>query len=279
MADQPVMTANGAEIPKLGFGTWKLKGEDASNAVKVALDAGYRHIDTAQAYENEAQVGAGLKASGVARDDVFVTTKVWMSRFGAGDLEASVKESLSRLDLDHVDLILLHWPNPDFRLEETISALNAVRAGGLSRHIGVSNFTTKWLGEATACSTAPLAVNQVEYHPFLDQTPVLDALKDYGMGLMAYCPIAQGRVFEEPTLKDIAAAHGKNPAQIALRWLIQQDPVCAIPRSSKAEHIRSNFDIFDFQLSQDEMARIGALKSSTDRLIDPSWAPAWDVAA
>lgn len=279
MTGQPILNANGAEIPKLGFGTWKLRGEDATTAVEAALSTGYRHIDTAQAYENEAEVGAALRSSGVARDDVFLTTKVWMDRFGAGDLEASVKESLSRLGLDHVDLILLHWPNPDFRLTETIGALNEARSAGLTRHIGVSNFTTAWLGEAVACSNAPLAVNQVEYHPFLDQTPVLDAVKDYGMGLTAYCPIAQGRALEEPVLKDIAEAHGKSPAQITLKWLIDQDQVVAIPRSSKLEHIRSNFEIFDINLSADETRRISALKSSTDRLIDPGWAPAWDVAA
>lgn len=279
MADQPILTANGADIPKLGFGTWKLKGEDATGAVETALKTGYRHVDTAQAYGNEAEVGAALRTSDVSRDDVFVTTKVWMDRFGAGDLEQSVKESLSRLDLDHVDLMLLHWPNPDFRLAETMGALNEARSAGLTRHIGVSNFTTAWLGEAVACSDAPLAANQVEYHPFLDQTPVIDAVRDYGMALTAYCPIAQGRVFEEPVLKEIAQAHGKSPAQIVLKWLINQDPVVAIPRSSKPEHIRANFEIFDIDLSDEEMARIGALNSSTDRLIDPDWAPAWDVAA
>ncbi len=279
MTGQPMVRASGAEIPKLGFGTWKLKGEDATSAVETALSTGYRHIDTAQVYENEGEVGAALRTSGVAREDVFVTTKVWMDRFAAGDLEDSVKESLARLDLDHVDLVLLHWPNPDFRLAETIGALNEARSAGLTRHIGVSNFTTAWLGEAVACSDAPLAANQVEYHPFLDQTPVMDALKDYAMALTAYCPIAQGRVFEAPVLKDIAEKHGKSPAQIALKWLINQDPVAAIPRSSRPEHIRSNFDIFDIDLSDEEMARIGALKSSTNRLIDPGWAPAWDVAA
>ena len=279
MTGQPMVRASGAEIPKLGFGTWKLKGEDATSAVETALSTGYRHIDTAQVYENEGEVGAALRTSGVAREDVFVTTKVWMDRFAAGDLEDSVKESLARLDLDHVDLVLLHWPNPDFPLAETIGALNEARSAGLTRHIGVSNFTTAWLGEAVACSDAPLAANQVEYHPFLDQTPVMDALKDYAMALTAYCPIAQGRVFEAPVLKDIAEKHGKSPAQIALKWLINQDPVAAIPRSSRPEHIRSNFDIFDIDLSDEEMARIGALKSSTNRLIDPGWAPAWDVAA
>ena len=279
MTGQPMVRASGAEIPKLGFGTWKLKGEDATSAVETALSTGYRHIDTAQVYENEGEVGAALRTSGVAREDVFVTTKVWMDRFAAGDLEDSVKESLARLDLDHVDLVLLHWPNPDFPLAETIGALNEARSAGLTRHIGVSNFTTAWLGEAVACSDAPLAANQVEYHPFLDQTPVMDAVKDYAMALTAYCPIAQGWVFEAPVLKAIAEKHGKSPAQIALKWLINQDPVAAIPRSSRPEHIRSNFEIFDIDLSDEEMARIGSLKSSTDRLIDPGWAPAWDVAA
>lgn len=279
MVDQPILDANGAVIPKLGFGTWQVKGEDASNAVKTALEVGYRHIDTAQVYENEAAVGDGIRRSGLTRDEVFLTTKIWMDRFGAGDLEASLNESLERLKTDYVDLVLLHWPNPDYRLPETMGALDTAHGAGLARHIGVSNFTTTWLGEAVACSDTPLVCNQVEYHPFIDQTPVLSAVRDYGMALTAYCPIAQGRVFDEPVLKDIAKAHDKSPAQIALKWLIDQKSVAAIPRSSSREHIKDNFDIFDIDLSADETRRIAALKTSTDRIIDPSWAPAWDVAA
>ncbi|XBQ15985.1 MAG: aldo/keto reductase [Oceanicaulis sp.] len=271
--------AHGAAIPKIGFGTWKLKDGDAYDGVKAALEAGYRHIDTAQAYENEDEVGRAIEESGVSREEIFLTTKIWRERFAPGDLETSLKESLSKLRVDAVDLVLLHWPNEDVPLAETIGAMNAAREGGLTRHIGVSNFTTTWLGEAVATSTAPIVCNQVEYHPFLDQQPVLDAVRGYGMALTAYSPIAQGEVFEHDVLKEIGEAHGKSAAQIALRWLIEQDGVCAIPRSSSNEHLQSNIEIFDFELSDEETRRISALKKENHRLVDPEWAPAWDVAA
>ena len=270
---------HGAEIPKLGFGTWKLKGEDAYDGVAAALKTGYRHIDTAQAYENEAEVGEAIANSGVDREELFVTTKIWMSEFRDGDLQRSLRESLSKLKMDAVDLTLLHWPNHEVELEETIKALNAAREEGLTRHIGVSNFTTKWLGEAIAISDAPIVTNQCEYHPFLDQSPVLEAVRGYEMSFTAYSPIAQGDVFDVETLKDIAQKHGKNEAQITLRWLIQQDDVIAIPRSSNRDHIASNFDIFDFELSDEEMGRIFDLARPGGRMIDPDWAPAWDTAA
>ena len=273
------LDVQGMRMPKLGFGTWKLKGEDAKDAVSHALDIGYRHIDTAQVYDNEGPVGEAIGKSSVDREDLFITTKVWMDRYARGDLEQSARESLKRLDTDYVDLLILHWPNPDFPIEQTIEALNQVKDDGLARHIGVSNFTTMWLGEAVAATRHPLAVNQVEYHPFIDQTPVLDAIGKYDMGLTAYSPIAQGEVFQDDTLKAIAQTHDKTPAQVALRWLIQQPRVSAIPRSSKREHAQANFDIFDFELSDDEMAEIARLRRSDHRLVDPSWAPAWDVAA
>ena len=279
MTDQPILDVNGAQIPKLGFGTWKLKDETGAAAVKAALETGYRHIDTAQIYENEAAVGAGLAASGVDRADIFLTTKVWMDRYRAGDLEKSARESLARLKTDYVDLLLLHWPSEDVDLKETIEALNAAKAAGLTRHIGVSNFTTRWLDEAAALSEAPLVTNQVEYHPFLDQTPVIEALRRHGMSLTAYSPIGQGKVFEDETLRDVAARHGKTPAQIALKWLIDQPEVIAIPRSSRAENIAANFAVFDIDLSAEETARIDALRRGDGRLIDPSWAPVWDAAA
>jgi diketogulonate reductase-like aldo/keto reductase len=269
----------GASIPKLGFGTWKLKDGDAYDGVTAALKTGYRHIDTAQIYGNEAEVGRAIADSGVARDEIFLTTKVWIERFAAGDLEASVKESLSRLKVDNVDLLLLHWPKDDVPLSETLDALSACRDGGMTSHVGVSNFTTSWLGEAVATSKAPLVCNQVEYHPFLDQTPVLDAVAKYDMALTAYSPLAQGEVFDNKVMKDIAGTHAKSPAQISLRWLIQQERVCAIPRSSSADHLASNFEIFDFELSAEEMGRINSLRSDNHRIIDPDWAPSWDVAA
>jgi len=275
----PDLNVHGATIPKLGFGTWKLKGEECRKRVKDALDIGYRHVDTAQAYENEEEVGAAIAEHGVPREDIFVTTKVWMDKFADGDLQKSLRESLVRLKMDRVDLALLHWPNPDIDLEETIKALNGAREEGLTQHIGVSNFTTQWLGEATTLSDAPLVTNQCEYHPFIDQTPVLEACRKYEMSFTAYSPIAQAEVFGNDVLKDIARTHAKNEAQVALRWLVQQEDVIAIPRTSDEDHARTNFEVFDFELSEEEMDRIFDLSRPNGRLIDPEWAPAWDTAA
>ena len=268
--------AHGADIPKLGFGTWQLKDEDATRAVAHALKTGYRHIDTAQIYENETEVGAGLHQSGVAREDIFLTTKVWRDHFKDGDLQASVKDSLDRLKTDYVDLLLLHWPVPEVPLIETMQAMNAVVDSGLVKHIGVSNFTVDLMDEARAHSKAPLAVNQVEYHPFLDQSAVLNACRSAGMAMTAYSPIGQGKVFEDDVIKQIASKHGVSPAQIALRWLVDQDSVVAIPRSSSDAHIESNFKISEIKLSEEDTGRIDALRSPKGRLIDPDWAPDWD---
>lgn len=275
----PTLNVHGAKIPKLGFGTWELKEDTARDRVKDALDIGYRHIDTAQAYDNEEYVGAGIKASGVPRDDVFVTTKIWMSNFHDGDLQKSLRESLVKLKMDAVDLTLLHWPNHEVDLEETILALNDAKKEGLTRHIGVSNFTTQWLGEAVKHSKAKLVTNQVEYHPFIDQRPVLEACRKYGLSLTAYSPIAQAEVFGNDVLKDIARTHNKSEAQVSLRWLIQQEDVIAIPRTSSRDHAEQNFDVFDFELTGEEMNRIGELHARDLRIVDPEWAPAWDSAA
>mgnify|MGYP001249052939 CR=1 FL=1 len=188
----------GVEIPSLGFGTWQLKADEAHHCVLEALNSGYRHIDTAQAYQNEEYVGRGLRDAGLPRDDYFLTTKIWMSEFRDGDLQRSAKSSLKRLDVDHLDLLLLHWPDPQIPMSETIGALNQAREEGLTKHIGVSNFNTAQLDEAIKLSEAPILVNQVEYHPFIDQTPMLEACKSHGSALTAYCPLAQGKVFDDP---------------------------------------------------------------------------------
>lgn len=268
--------ANGADIPKLGFGTWQLEDEDAARGVATALKTGYRHIDTAQIYGNEAAVGDGWKQSGVKREDFFLTTKVWRDKFRDGDLQASVKESLDKLKTDYVDLLLLHWPVPEVPIAETMKAMNEVKEAGQVRHIGVSNFTVDLLDEARAYSGAPLVANQVEYHPFLDQNAVLTACRAAGMAMTAYSPIAQGKVFDDEVITEIAKAHNVSPAQIVLRWLIDQDSVIAIPRSSSDKHIKSNFEIADLKLSQEETGRINSLRSPDGRLIDPDWAPDWD---
>lgn len=273
------VNANGANIPALGFGTWQLEEAEARRMVATAIDLGYRHIDTAQAYENEAAVGQGIADTGIPRDDLFVTTKVWIDRFNDGMLQASTEGSLERLDLEYVDLLLLHWPVAEVPLDETLGALAQVKRLGMAKHIGLSNFTTTQIDEAVAKSPEPLAVNQVEYHPFLDQSPVRQTLDRHGLALTAYSPLAQGKVMNDDTMRAIGKAHGKTPAQVALRWLIQQPDVIAIPRSSTEAHAHANMQIDDFALDDDEMARISALATADGRLIDPDWAPRWDQAA
>src|SRR6202012_2743089 len=226
--------ANGAKIPAIGLGTWELRGRSCARLVEQALRLGYRHLDTAQVYENEREVGEGLRASGVKRDDVFVTTKVWTTHFAPPELERSTKESLSKLHLSEVDLLLLHWPNPRVPLSETLGALAHVKQLGLARHIGVSNFTVALIEEAVAACPEPLVCDQVEFHPYLDQAKVKDACARHGMALVAYSPVARGRIKNDPTLARIAERYGKSAAQVCLRWLVQQN-VCAIPRTSRIE--------------------------------------------
>ena len=213
------------------------------------------------------------------REDLWVTTKVWMSEFKDGYLQDSVEQSLERLGLNQLDLVLLHWPNRDVPLEETLGALNDARERGMTKHIGVSNFNTGQLGEAVKLSRAPILTNQVEYHPFIDQTPVLEAAHALGISVTAFSPLAQGKVFDSDVLKEIGEAYGKSPAQVVMRWFTQQPGVIAIPRSSSPEHLEANNDIHDFELTAEEMGRITALKANDQRLIDPSWAPEWDRAA
>ena len=267
--------ANGAKIPSIGLGTWELRGRTCARIVEQAVKLGYRHFDTAQIYENEREVGEGVRASGVKRDELFVTTKVWTTHFAPNELERSTKESLVKLRMPYVDLLLLHWPNPHVPLPETLGALARVKQAGLARHIGVSNFTVALIEEAVAASPEPLACDQVEYHPYLDQTKVREACARHQMALVAYSPVAKGRVKNDRTLARIAERYGKSAAQVCLRWLVQQD-VCAIPRTSRIERLSENIDIFDFALEDDEMAAIAALASSKGRFTDYGFAPKWD---
>lgn len=278
MEDRTV-AANGARLPRPGMGTWTLKGDACTALVAHALALGYRHIDTAAAYDNEAAVGAGLRASGVARDAFFLTTKVWWTDLAPADLEASAEASLKRLGVDHVDLLLIHWPNPKIPLEASIAALNRVSARGLARHIGVSNFTLDLLSRAIAASEAPLVANQVEYHPYLDQRKIHAACRAAGMAMVSYCPIFRGdRLFSEPAVAGAAARHGKTPAQIILRWHVQQDGVVPIPRTTRKERLAENLALFDFSLSEAEMAAISALRTAGRRICDFDFSPQWDSA-
>jgi diketogulonate reductase-like aldo/keto reductase len=255
----------GTAVPALGLGTWELTGDACVRAVEQALALGYRHLDTAQGYGNEAEVGAGLRRSGVPRDQVFLTTKVRPRNFEPELLGPSVEASLAALAVDRVDLLLLHWPRTDVPLEDTLGALHAVRERGLTRHVGVSNFAPSWVARAVA--TGPIFTNQVEYHPFLSQEALLQQAEDLDLLLTAYSPVARGAVDDDPELQAIGAAHGKSAAQVALRWLVQQPRVLAIPKAASPEHQRANLEIFDFTLSDDEMARIGALDRGM-RLVD-----------
>jgi len=270
-----IVEANGAKIPQLGLGTWELRGALCSRLVEQALRLGYRHIDTAQIYDNEREVGEGLRASGIARDEVFVTTKVWWTRFAAGDLERSAEESLKRLKLEAVDLLLLHWPNAEVPLEETIGALNVVKTRGLARHIGVSNFTVVLVEQAVKASAAKLATDQIECHPYLDQSKVIAACRRHGLAVTAYSPIAKGAATRDKTLAKIGRVHKKSATQVCLRYLVQLGLV-VIPRTSRLERLSENAEIFDFELSAGEMAAIRALANPRGRGISPSWSPAWD---
>lgn len=273
------VSSHGAEIPAIGFGTWTLRDETATRLVAHAIESGYRHIDTAAMYGNEAAVGAGLRAAGLPRDDVFVTTKVWHTDLAADDLRASVAASLDRLQLDTVDLALIHWPSKTVPLAESIAALNAVRASGMARHIGVSNFPTATLAEAIALSEAPLVCNQVEHHPYLDQTVVKAACRAAEMALVSYCPLARNtELFAEPVVRAAAERTGRSPAQVVLRWHVQQPGVVAIPRSQTPARIVENLAVFDFTLTEAEMAAISALASRGLRICDFDFAPVWDAA-
>lgn len=272
-----VVAARGARIPLAGLGTWELRGRACARIVEQAIRLGYRHVDTAQMYDNEREVGEGLRASGVPRDEVFVTTKIWPSHFAPPDFERATKECLVRLRMSDVDLLLLHWPNPRIPLPETVGALCKMKRAGLARHVGVSNFTTALLAEASRVATEPLVCNQIEVHPFLDQGAVIADCRRRGMAVIAYSPIARRQAKRHPVLAAIGEAHGRSPAQVSLRFLVQQG-IAVIPRTSRLERLEENLALFDFDLTDEEMARIGALASPDGRIVDYAYSgtPDWD---
>jgi diketogulonate reductase-like aldo/keto reductase len=256
-------------MPALGFGTSPLTGGLSADTVLAALKAGYRHIDTARKYGTERAVGEAMRVSGVPRNDIFLTTKVSHENLRAGDFAKSVDESLAALGVDYVDLLLIHWPNPDIALSETMPALAKAKRQGLARHIGVANFNSALLEQAIKLCPEPLAALQAEYHPYLDQAKLLAVVRRHKLVFIAYCPLGRGRLFGDPVLAEIAGKRGRSVAQIALRWLLQQD-VAAIPFSSKPQRIADNFNVFDFTLDVDEMKRIAALKRSDGRVANPA---------
>jgi 2,5-diketo-D-gluconate reductase B len=273
----PVVEAHGARIPLIGLGTWDLRGRTCARLTEQALRLGYRHLDTAELYDNEREVGEGLRAAGVKREDVFITTKIWPSHFAPRELARAAKDSLVRLRLSEVDLLLLHWPNPQIPLAETLGALCKVKRDGLARHIGISNFTVALIEEAVPLATEPLVCNQIEVHAFLDQSKVIAASRKHGMAVVAYSPVARGGLKNDKVLGRIGKGHGKTAAQVGLRFLVQQG-IVVIPRTSRIERLSENFAIFDFELSDAEMAEIAALASRDGRIVDYAYSgsPKWD---
>jgi 2,5-diketo-D-gluconate reductase B len=274
-----VVEANGAKIPAIGLGTMTLQGAVCVEAVRTALRLGYRHIDTAERYGNEAEVGEGLhqglKDAGLKREDVFVTTKVYHDKLAAADFQRSFDDSLAKLKLPWVDLLLIHWPNPAVPLAETLGVLCKAKREGRAKHVGVANFTTALLRDAVALASEPLVTNQIEVHPFLDQGKVIAACRGYGMAVTAYCPLARGKVPGNEVLERIGKAHGRSASQVALRYLVQQG-IVPIPRTANRDHLAANLAVFDFKLSDAEMAEIGRLKQAGGRVVTPPHAPKWD---
>lgn len=274
-----VVEANGAKIPAIGLGTMTLMDAVCVEAVETAIRLGYRHIDTAERYRNETKVGEGLRrglrAADLAREEVFVTTKVFHDRLAAADFERSLEQSLRDLELSWVDLLLIHWPNPKVPLKETLDVLCKAKRDGRAKHVGVANFTTSLLQDAVKLASEPLVTNQIEAHPFIDQDKVLAACRAHGLAVTAYCPLARGQVPGNDVLARIGKAHGKTSAQIALRYLVQHG-IIPIPRTSNPDHLAANLAIFDFTLSDVAMTEIAGLKQTGLRVVNPPHAPRWD---
>ena len=263
----------GTTVPTLGFGTFQLEGDTCRNAVIHALETGYRHIDTARVYENETEVGRAIEESSVPRDAIFLTSKVSRTDLSPNGIREAIEASLKALQTEYLDLVLIHWPNPASDLEACIETFQTFADARKIRRFGVSNFTSVQFHEAAG--HGDIFCNQVEYHPLLKQDTVLESVRRHGAALTAYSPLAQGEAIGYAEVEDIADKHGKSSEQVALRWLIEQENVLAIPRSSHPEHILSNFDIFDFELDAEDKDRIAKLPKNK-RKINPSFAPEWD---
>lgn len=269
------VNAHGAAIPALGFGVFRMTDDEVRGVVPAALDAGFRHFDTAQIYGNEAALGDALAATGIARDELFLTTKVWVDNYSDARFAISVQESLEKLRVDQVDLLLLHWPGDTVPVADQVAMLNAVHAAGKTRLIGVSNYNRTQLQQAIAASAAPIITNQIELHPYLDQSAMVSLARDTGTAISAYYGMADGAVPQDPTLQAIGARYGKSAAQVGLRWLVQQGFV-ALSKTARPDRVAENAAIFDFTLTDDDMAAIGSLTRADGRLVSPKGlAPDW----
>jgi diketogulonate reductase-like aldo/keto reductase len=274
----PTLSAHGAQIPAVGYGTMLFpEPERAVKLIVSSLECGYRHIDTARKYGSEEWVGEGIRASGLPRKDIWVTTKVTEENAKADDFTRSVDTSLKALGLDYVDLLLIHWPQPKVPLEETLGALAKARREGLAKNIGVSNFTVPLLDEAVGKCPEPLFTNQIEYHAYIRQDKIIAACGRHGLLVTCHVPLARGAVLKDPVIRDVAKSHGKTAAQVALKWLVQQPDMVVVPRALEYSEITENIDIFDFELSENEMNQISGLRDRNRRIVDPTVRrPVWD---
>lgn len=254
------------------FGTFPLKGRELHDAVQTATEVGYRAFDTAQMYQNEAETGAALKATGIARDDLCITTKVNMSNFNVEKFLPSVEESLGKLQIDQVDVLLLHWPTPGFDIKLSLQLLQQAYDRGMARHIGVSNYTAQMMRDAKSIVDAPLVTNQVEFHPLLNQDRLLAAATETGIPLSSYCSVARGEVFKHANFGEIGASYGKSAAQVVLRWILQKG-VSINTMSTKPTNIAANFDVMDFTLSSVDMDRIDAMTQTGYRIVNKDLVP------
>jgi 2,5-diketo-D-gluconate reductase B len=278
-AKAPTLSAYDAQIPVIGYGTMLFpEPERAVALVTHALQCGYRHLDTARKYGSEQWVGEGVRASGIPRQDIWITSKVTEENAKANDFARSVDVSLKTLGVDYVDLLLIHWPQPNVPLEETLGALAKAKREGLAKNIGVSNFTVALLDEAMDKCPEPLFTNQIEYHPYLRQDKVIAACQKHGLLVTCHVPLARGKVLNDPIIQNIAKGHGKTAAQVTLKWLITQQGVGVVPRALEFSEIEENIDIFDFELREDEINRISTLRDQNLRIVDPAVRrPVWDV--
>lgn len=270
--------AQSEKVPALGYGTWQLRGKNCVRGVQKALEVGYRHIDTAQAYGNEEDVGQAIEESGIERGEIFLTTKIWMDNFSPDKFKKSLDTSLNKLRTDYVNMLLLHWPDQNSDFDKTLELLVEAKKADKARLIGVSNYTVELMKRAQNTTKNILATNQVEFHPFIDQGPVLEWARRHNMFLTGYSPLSRGDVLKNQTIEDIGNRYKKNAGQIALRWAIQHEKVAVIPKAASENHIESNFDIFDFELTTEEMDKISSLAREDGRKVDPDFAPEWDTA-
>jgi diketogulonate reductase-like aldo/keto reductase len=271
----PVDGQRAGDMPLLGLGTWQNEAHDECvESVRTAIEAGYRHVDTAQAYRNEAAVGEGIDEADVDRDEVFLATKVWISNLAGDDVRRSARGSLDRLGVDYVDLLYVHWPAGEYDPEETLPALAELVDDGLVRHAGVSNFEPAHVDEATEVWGVEPFANQIECHPFLQQRELRASAAETDMHLVAYSPLARGDVFGHPVLEDVAAKHDANEVQVSLAWL-RQAGLAAIPKATSEAHIRDNRESLSLDLDDEDVERIEAIDRTT-RKVDPDFGPtAW----